>query len=132
MNPASSFIETSASSSSKTRTCVIIDDEERGRAYLCALLRRNFPDLLQVGQAVSVVESVALIARTNPDIAFLDVDIIGGTAFDVLERLDPKPFVIICSTSYNNPGSILPPPGVAILLKPISIDALREVLQSKL
>ena len=95
-------------------------------------LNEEFPDLLHVGQAGSVDESVALITRTKPDIAFLDIDIIGGTAFDVLERLDVKPFVIIFTTVTNNPGTKLRLPDVAVLLKPISIDALKKVLHSSL
>ncbi len=71
----------------KRRTCVIVGDEQRGRTALAALLARNIPEINVAGGAESVDGAVALIEIYKPDIVFLDAGLIGGTVFDVLDRV---------------------------------------------
>lgn len=116
----------------KQRTCVIIDDEQRGREYLSGLLARHFPEIREEGQAVSVNESIALIDGTRPDVVFLDIELIGGTAFDVLDKIDTPPSVIIFTTALSNYRTETRRfSGARFLLKPISIADLRSALVSK-
>lgn len=113
----------------KQRTCVIIDDEQRGREYLSGLLARHFPEIREEGQAVSVNESIALIDGTRPDVVFLDIELIGGTAFDVLDKIDTPPSVIIFTTALSNyRNETRRFRGARFLLKPISMTDLRGAL----
>ena len=111
------------------RTCVIIDDEKRGREFLSTILSRHFPEIREVGQAKSVDESVALIESTRPDILFLDIEIIGGTGFDVLESIRQESHLVVFITAYANYRKEADRyPNARFLLKPISIAVLREAL----
>ncbi len=114
----------------RQRTCVIVDDEQRGRETLSGILKRHFPELQEVGQAVSVDESVTLIENAKPDIIFLDIEIIGGTGFDVLDRLDLSYPTVVITTAYASYQSEAARyPNTWFLMKPIGISALREVLR---
>jgi two-component system, LytTR family, response regulator len=116
-------------SSSPSRTCVIIDDEKRGREFLSNILSRHFPEIKELGQAKSVAESITLIETTKPDIIFLDIEIIGGTGFDVLDRIAAGPAHIVFITAFANYRKESERyPNARFLLKPIGIPGLREVL----
>jgi two-component system, LytTR family, response regulator len=113
------------------RTCVIIDDEKRGREYLSNILSRHFPEIREVGQAKSVDEGIALIESAQPDIIFLDIEIIGGTGFDVLDRVQDGCFVVVFITAYANYRNETDRyPNARFLLKPIGIAGLKEALDS--
>lgn len=112
-----------------TRTAVIIDDEQRGRMFLSTILAKHFPGIEEVGQAKSVDESIALIEGTTPDIIFLDIEIIGGTGFDVLTRILAGRHLIVFISAYANYREEADRyPNSRFLLKPISIGMLREAL----
>ncbi len=130
MNSADQFALSAASTPSRQSTCVIVDDEQRARDTLSGILKRHFPELLEVGQAASVDESVALVKSTRPDIIFLDIEIVGGTGFDVLDKLDTSYPLTVITTAYSNyEAESLRYPNTWFLMKPISISALREVLR---
>lgn len=113
----------------RTRSCVIIDDEAHSRQFLSGLLARHFPQIREVGQAASVEESVKLIAATIPDILLLDIEIIGGSGFDVLDRIECHPISVIFVTAYSNyQNETARFPAGRLLLKPVSLAALREAL----
>jgi two-component system LytT family response regulator len=130
MNSTNQSTRIETATRSPQRTCVIIDDEQRGCETLSGILKRHFPELLEVGQAASVDDSVALIESTRPDIIFLDIEIIGGTGFDVLDRLDPSLPIIVITTAYSNyRQEATRYPNTWFLMKPIGISALRVALR---
>jgi two-component system response regulator DesR len=55
-----------------TLRVVIADDERPARSFLATLLRA-WDDVEVVGEAASGDEAVALIERTRPDLALLDL-----------------------------------------------------------
>ncbi|HEY0779337.1 MAG TPA: response regulator [Gemmatirosa sp.] len=55
-----------------TLRVVVADDERPARSFLVALLRGS-PDVEVVGEAADGAEAVALIERTRPDLALLDL-----------------------------------------------------------
>ena len=48
-----------------------------------------------------VEEAVLRIQELGPDLVFLDIEMPGGTGFDVLERLEHVPLVVF-TTAYDN------------------------------
>jgi two-component system LytT family response regulator len=81
---------------------VIIDDEPENRSVNRQLLSGNFPEIEVVGEADSVENSVSLIRQQKPDLILLDIEIIGGTGFDILNRLKPYDFKVIFITAFND------------------------------
>ncbi|MEO6038458.1 MAG: LytTR family DNA-binding domain-containing protein [Saprospiraceae bacterium] len=81
---------------------VVLEDEDDNREWLLKKLAR-YPELEIVGSAMTVDEAFLLIARTRPEAAFVDIQLIGGDAFQLLERLRqhglPIPYLVM-TTGY--------------------------------
>jgi len=81
-----------------TRT-LIVDDERLARAELRRLLRVH-PEIDIVGEASSASEASKLIDTLRPDLLLLDIQMPGGTGFDLLSTLDWVPATIF-TTAYD-------------------------------
>ncbi|MGK5027860.1 LytR/AlgR family response regulator transcription factor [Janthinobacterium sp. RB2R34] len=78
---------------------LLVDDERLARAELRRLLQAH-PAVEIVGEAASALEAMAQIAALRPDVLLLDVQMPGGSGFDLLAALDAAPEVIFC-TAYD-------------------------------
>lgn len=78
---------------------LIIDDERLARAELRRLLAGNLAIEI-LGEAANADDAVDAIDRVSPDLVFLDVEMPGGTGFDVLSRVERLPLVIF-TTAYD-------------------------------
>jgi two-component system, LytTR family, response regulator len=111
------------------RTCVVIDDERMGRNFLIGMLRKHFPDIEVLGEADSVETAVALITEKRPDIVFLDVEIIGGSGFDVIRKFPERTFLVVFISAFDSytkdSNRYL---NTKFLLKPISLDEMRAAV----
>ena len=81
---------------------VIVDDERENRNLNRKLLNDNFPDVQVVAEAASVDDAVKVIKENEPDLVLLDIEIIGGTGFNVLQKLKPYYFKVIFITAFND------------------------------
>jgi DNA-binding LytR/AlgR family response regulator len=85
----------------KLRT-IVLEDEDDNRNWLVKKLNQ-YPELDLVGEAATLDESFHLIAQTNPDAAFMDIQLIGGDVFTLLTRLQesgiPIPYIVM-TTGY--------------------------------
>lgn len=82
-------------------TAVIIEDEALLRETNRFLLNEHFPDINIVGEAASVEEAVKLIKETNPSIVLMDIELMDGNCFQVLQRCKPYTFRPVFITAYN-------------------------------
>lgn len=78
--------------------CVVIEDEEETRKAIIKVLNK-FSGVNVIGEAGSIDNAFNLIASQRPDMAFLDMKLIGGEAFVLLERLKnsniPIPYTVV-------------------------------------
>jgi two-component system LytT family response regulator len=65
---------------------LLVDDERLARAELRRLLGA-YPDVEVVGEAVDAEDGLRRIAELAPDLIFLDVQMPGGSGFDMLAAL---------------------------------------------
>ena len=79
---------------------LVVDDERLARMELRRLLRAH-PDVNVVGEATHVTDALAQIERTAPDLLLLDIEMPGGTGFDVLTQLDGSAPQVIFTTAYD-------------------------------
>lgn len=79
---------------------LIIDDERPARRELRGLLEEH-PEVEIVGEAATAEEAAALIAAHGPDLLFLDIEMPGGTGFDLLAALPPPHPLVIFTTAYS-------------------------------
>lgn len=78
---------------------VIIDDEPPARDDLRRLLLKH-SNVTIVGEAGRIAEAATLLARGDYDLAFLDVQLRGGTGFDLLPQVRPEARIIFV-TGYE-------------------------------
>ena len=77
--------------------CIIVDDDEMSRtglAYLC----RKHPSLELLNSYSDAVSAIESIKHTIPDLILLDIEMPGGSGFDVLDALVVTPLVIVVSS----------------------------------
>ena len=104
---------------------VIIDDEELGRTMLYNMLNKYCKSVNVVGQASSAKEGLELINKVSPGLVFLDIEMPGGSGFDLLEKTMDKNFEIIFTTAYNQYAvKAFKFNAIDYLLKPINIEEL--------
>lgn len=86
----------------KTINAVIVEDEPKNIVLLKKMLDIYCPQVNVSGNANSVETAVNLITNNNPDLVFLDIEISGGNAFQLLDMLQPVKFNVIFITAYDN------------------------------
>ncbi|MBL0006817.1 MAG: response regulator [Saprospiraceae bacterium] len=99
----------------------IIDDESNSREVLELMISENHPEITISGTASNITEGMELIRRHQPDILFLDVEMPGGSGFDLVRQLqEPLPQIIFCTAYGHYAIKAIECSALAYLLKPVS------------
>lgn len=80
---------------------IIIEDEKDAEDYLLDILRKDFPSIKVDGIEDNVQGAIHLITKTSPEIVFMDIEINGGDAFDILDSLKEINFEIIFISAHS-------------------------------
>ncbi|HBH50154.1 MAG TPA: DNA-binding response regulator [Bacteroidales bacterium] len=80
---------------------IIIDDDKHSIEMLKVLIESYSPDIEVVATANNIEEGAAEIMTHNPFLVFLDVEMPGGTGFDLLNMLPHRNFEVIFITAHN-------------------------------
>jgi two-component system LytT family response regulator len=106
--------------------CVIIEDELNSKLLLQEILSVYFPEVKLMGVGSSVEEGIALLRKLNPDVVLMDIEILGGTGFDILDNLIDSKSRIIFITGYEQFAlKAIKYAALDYLLKPISVPELK-------
>ncbi|MCK5528883.1 MAG: response regulator transcription factor [Kiritimatiellae bacterium] len=111
--------------------CIIVDDERLARASLRALLEAH-PELEIVAEASSVNEALEAISKYQPELVFLDIQMPGGTGFDLLKKLDNPPTIIFVTAYDKYAVRAFEVNALDYLLKPVEQERLRGCLEKLL
>ncbi|MGB6602717.1 MAG: response regulator [Steroidobacteraceae bacterium] len=106
---------------------MIVDDEPLARRELRRLLA-EFAWIDIVGEAQNVGAAVVLIERLLPELLFLDIQMPGGTGFDLLERLEHLPRVVFTTAYDKHAVRAFEVNALDYLLKPIEPERLAAAL----
>jgi DNA-binding LytR/AlgR family response regulator len=108
---------------------LIVDDEPIARQVLREELE-SFDDVAVAGEASSGEEALAQIARLQPDLVLLDLQMPGLSGFDVIHRLPPGALpVIVIVTAYDQHAIRAFEAGALdYLLKPVGRERLEKSL----
>lgn len=108
---------------------VIIDDETKSREVLKFLLNELEHKITIIGEANSVQSGKSLIEEMNPDVVFLDVEMLDGTGFNLLEELPDINFKLIFITAYDNYAiQAFKYSAIDYILKPVDTDELEDAV----
>jgi two-component system LytT family response regulator len=107
---------------------LVVDDEPLARRELRRLLRA-FPGIEVAGEADTIDEARARIEELSPDVVFLDVQMPGGSGFDLLAQLDRVPRIIFTTAYDEYAVKAFDVNALDYLLKPIEPERLATALR---
>ncbi|MBW7914658.1 MAG: response regulator transcription factor [Taibaiella sp.] len=108
----------------------VIDDEVKSRTNLIQLLQRFCPDVTIVLEAGSITEGLPALVAVRPDLLILDIEMPGGTGFDLLDHFHQHFFEIIFVTAHSEHAlQAIKAGALDYLLKPISIEELQSAIE---
>jgi two-component system LytT family response regulator len=106
---------------------LVVDDEPLARRELRRLLAA-FPGVEVIGEAGDIDEARARLEVLSPDVVFLDIQMPGGSGFDLLAQLDRMPRVIFTTAYDQYAVKAFDVNALDYLLKPIEPERLGAAL----
>lgn len=108
---------------------LLVDDEKRVRNTIKSVLEIHCPNADFIGEAEDIQTAKAMIKETNPDVVLLDIQMPGGTGFDLLKQLMPLSFKVIFITAFDQYAiQAFKYSAIDYLLKPIIPEDLIHAL----
>jgi two-component system LytT family response regulator len=109
---------------------LIVDDELNAQKALSILIKALKPNVNIVGLASSVNEAVEIIVKQKLDLVFLDINLGGENAFDLLNRIEKPAFHLVFVTAYSQFAlKAFEYSAMDYLVKPIDHDDLIRVFE---
>lgn len=107
---------------------LIVDDEALAREELRFLLSK-IPSVGRINEANNIDEAEAYILQHHPDVILLDINMPGGSGFDLLERLTLAPAIIFTTAYSEHALKAFEVNALDYLLKPINPSRLTSALE---
>lgn len=107
---------------------LIIDDEKTARADLRAMLAAAHPEIEIVGEAATVNSARALLASADYTLVFLDIQIVGGSGFDVVPQVRAGAKIIFVTAHNEHAVRAFEVNALDYLLKPVKATRLAAAL----
>jgi len=111
-------------------TALIIEDEKYARESLEILVNNYCKQVKLIEEpAASVEEGIFMLNKHEPDLIFLDIQLGGRLAFELLDAFPDPDFAVIFTTAFNEYAvRAFRASAVDYLLKPIKIEELQEAV----
>lgn len=106
---------------------LIIDDEIPARAALRGLLRAH-PEIVLAGEADTIETGQQRLGAGDYDLVFLDVQLRGGTGFDLVPFVRPEARIIFVTASDEHAVRAFEVNALDYLIKPVRPQRLAETL----
>ncbi len=107
---------------------LIIDDEAPARTDLRALLAAH-PNLSVVGEAATVSTAQRLLSTADYELVFLDIQLFGGSGFDVVPFVRPAARIIFVTAFNDHALRAFEVNALDYLLKPVKPERLAASLE---
>jgi len=108
--------------------CILVDDERLARRHLARLLQRH-PDFEICGEAANAAAAMERIADCEPDVVFLDIEMPGLNAFDMLAQIRRPPLIVFATAFDEYAIRAFDANAIDYLLKPIQPARLAQALE---
>ena len=107
---------------------LIVDDEPFAREDLRYMLDGH-QDIEVIWEAGKIEEARDILSRKHPDVVFLDVQLRGGTGFDLLPDIQStSASIVFVSARGNYEKKAFASGAVDFLFKPVAADRLADSL----
>lgn len=110
------------------RRALLIDDEPLARMELKRLLAAH-PHVAVAGEAGTVADARERLGRGDYDLVFLDVQLRGGSGFDLLDSVQPEAQVVFVTAYDRFALRAFEVNALDYLLKPVAAPRLAATLQ---
>lgn len=111
-------------------TAIIIDDEQKSREGLEAMLHNMVEGVSVVATADSVTTGIKAIVKNKPDIVFLDIEMPKRDGFELFDAFDSIDFEVVFTTAHEQYASkAFRTTAIDYLIKPIDISLLKEAVE---
>lgn len=80
---------------------IIIEDEQDAQSLLRKIINEYCNEVEIIGIVADVKSAISMIEKMKPDFVFLDIQINGGTGFEVLDNFHEINFDIVFTTAYE-------------------------------
>lgn len=107
---------------------VVVEDSRLARNGLVRMLAA-YPGVEVVGEADHPDTALPLIQATRPDVLFLDIQMAGADAFDLLAQLDEHPRIVFTTAHAEYAVRSFEFDTVDYLLKPVSHERLAQAIR---
>lgn len=108
---------------------IIIDDIESVAESIKQIIQRYCEDVEVVAVAHSAKSGIEKILEFEPDLVFLDIQMPGGSGFDLLNSFEKIDFEVIFVTAYDEYAiKAIKFGALDYILKPIDINDIREAI----
>jgi two-component system, LytTR family, response regulator len=112
---------------------ILIIDDEKAIISICKNYLLERENIVIIGECESVNEAEILINATQPDLILLDINLIGGTGFDLLKRFSNPHFkVIFITVSSDYALNAIKSGAIDYILKPIEEQELLSAVDKVL
>ncbi len=104
---------------------IIVDDEPGNCDNLTGLLATYCPKVRVIKSAYTIKDALEIILSNDINLIFLDIELVEGTGFDLLEKLPKRDFELIFVTAYDQYAlKAIKFNALDYLLKPVDITEL--------
>lgn len=111
-------------------TAIIVDDEKHCREVLEHLLHKYCSAVKILASCANGEEALLALAKQQPDILFLDIEMPGMNGFELLEKFHHPQFEIVFTTAYNEYAiKAIKHSALDYLLKPVDKDELIQTVE---
>ncbi len=113
----------------QTISAIIIEDEEEALNYLSSILKTHFNEIKIIGTSDTVENSIKLLNNTSPELVFMDIELIDGNSFAILNAIKNHNFEVIFITAHNDYlEKAIGYYALNFLTKPIDIDHFKKII----
>ncbi|WP_405207733.1 LytR/AlgR family response regulator transcription factor [Aquimarina sp. LLG6339-5] len=79
---------------------ILIEDDIEAKAHLSKLLTHYFSNINIITSADNVKDAITYINQNNPEIVFMDIKLVDGNAFEILDAVNSYDFEVIFVTAH--------------------------------
>ncbi|MBW1298854.1 LytR/AlgR family response regulator transcription factor [Aquimarina litoralis] len=79
---------------------ILIEDDIEARRHLSSLLEQHFSSIKIIAFSDNIKDAISLINQHEPEIVFMDIKLLDGTAFEILDAIYNPNFEVIFVTAH--------------------------------